>query len=223
MSLHTGSLLFALGVLAAARGAATAPRVGAPCSAIDSAAVAHTEAYFDDLVTSQEPAQTSLRRSLDLSQMAQFATHYVIDSTTCQSARRAVAFHLPEPYRAIAALDLRPRPERLCGRSSGPRAARPASTGVPLRPALAVREHAGAVRGRVRRHRTLMAEARAQGLEQMPCTASCGPEASGRIGEGCSVESSDFIRMPKDTGWPSWSAVTASTSATNRPGRCVSG
>ena len=99
MSLHTGSLLFAVGVLlATARGAPTAPRVGAPCSAIDSAAVAHTEAYFDDLLTSQEPAQTSLRRSLDLSQMSQFATHYVVDSTTCQSARRAVAFHLPEPY-----------------------------------------------------------------------------------------------------------------------------
>ena len=98
MSLHTGSLLFAIGALTAASGAATAPEVGAPCSAIDSAAVAHTEAYFDDLVTSQESAQTSLRRSLDLSQMAQFATHYVTDSITCQSARRAVAFHLPEPY-----------------------------------------------------------------------------------------------------------------------------
>src|SRR5512133_3944418 len=97
MSLQLGPLLVAFGVLASARGVATAPMAG-PCSPIDSAAVAETEAYFDDLLTSQEPGQTSLRRSLDLSQMAQFATHYVIDSTTCQSARRAVAFHLPEPY-----------------------------------------------------------------------------------------------------------------------------
>lgn len=91
-----GPLLVAFGVLASARG--TAAPTAEPCSPIDSAAVARTEAYFDDLVTSQEPAQTSLRRSLDLSQMAQFATHYIIDSVTCQSARRAVAFHLPEPY-----------------------------------------------------------------------------------------------------------------------------
>src|SRR6476619_3674055 len=97
MSLRIGPLLVAFGVLASARGADTAPMVE-PCSPIDSAAVARTEAYFDDLVTSQEAPQTSLRRSLDLSQMLQFATHYIIDSTTCQSARRAVAFHLPEPY-----------------------------------------------------------------------------------------------------------------------------
>ena len=97
MSIQLGPLLVAVGVLASARGVATAPKEG-PCSPIDSAAVAQTEAYFDDLVTSQEPAQTSLRRSLDLSQMAQFATHYVIDSIACVSARRAIAFHLPEPY-----------------------------------------------------------------------------------------------------------------------------
>ena len=125
-------------MLAAARGAATAS-TAAPCSPIDSAAVAHTEAYFDDLVTSQEPAQTSLRRSLDLSQMSQFATHYVTDSTTCQSARRAVAFHLPEPYQqsrlwiydlgpngyAVEAPDLAP-PGRLvrCSCSTGTGATR---------------------------------------------------------------------------------------------------
>jgi hypothetical protein len=97
MPFPPGPLLVALGVLAAARGAGT-PAVAEPCSPIDSAAVAHTEAYFDDLLTSQASAQTSLRRSLDLSQMAQFATHYVIDSITCHSARRAVAFQLPEPY-----------------------------------------------------------------------------------------------------------------------------
>lgn len=100
MSHHLGALLVAFGVLASARGATGAP-MAEPCSPIDSAAVARTEAYFDDLVTSQEPAQTSLRRSLDLSQMAQFATHYVIDSITCQSARRAVDFHLPEPYERL--------------------------------------------------------------------------------------------------------------------------
>jgi hypothetical protein len=97
MSIQFGYLLVAVGVLASARSVATAPRDG-PCSPIDSAAVAQTEAYFDDLVTSQEPAQTSLRRSLDLSQMAQFATHYVIDSTACVSARRAIAFELPEAF-----------------------------------------------------------------------------------------------------------------------------
>lgn len=97
MTLQPGLLLVALGIFAVTGGAAAAPRVE-PCSPIDSVAVAHTEAYFDDLLTSQQSSQTSLRRSLDLSQMAQFATHYVIDSTTCQSARRAVAFHLPEPY-----------------------------------------------------------------------------------------------------------------------------
>src|ERR1044071_1440497 len=97
MSLPLGPLLVALGVLAAARGAGTAPPAE-PCSPIDTAAVAQTEAYFDDLLTSQESAQTPLRRSLDLSQMVQFPTHYVIDSTPCHSARRAVAFRLPEPY-----------------------------------------------------------------------------------------------------------------------------
>ena len=98
MALQPDLCLVTLGVLALARGAATARMLAEPCSAIDSAAVDQTRAYFDDLVTSQEPAQTSLRRSLDLSQMTQFATHIVIDSITCQSARRAVAFHLPEPY-----------------------------------------------------------------------------------------------------------------------------
>ena len=97
MTLRTGLLLVVLGIFAGTGGAAAPPRAE-PCSPIDSVAVAHTEAYFDDLLTSQQSTQTSLRRSLDLSQMAQFATHYVIDSTTCQSARRAVTFHLPEPY-----------------------------------------------------------------------------------------------------------------------------
>lgn len=97
MSLQIASFLVALGVLVSARDTG-GPRGDEPCSPIDSAAVAHTEAYFDDLLTSQAPDQTSLRRSLDLSQMAQFATHYVADSITCQSARRAVAFRLPEPY-----------------------------------------------------------------------------------------------------------------------------
>ena len=95
MSPQLAPLLVAFGVLVSAHGGSMP--LAEPCSPIDSVAVAQTEAYFDDLLTSQEPAQTSLRRSLDLSQMAQFATHYVIDSITCQAARRAVAFHLPEP------------------------------------------------------------------------------------------------------------------------------
>ncbi|HKU61823.1 MAG TPA: hypothetical protein VJQ44_11445 [Gemmatimonadales bacterium] len=98
MSIPLAPILVAFGVLGSAHPGDVSRTVGEPCSAIDSVAVAQTMAFFDTLVTSQEPAQTSLRRSLDLSQMAQFTTHIVIDSITCQAARRAVSSHLPEPF-----------------------------------------------------------------------------------------------------------------------------